>query len=227
MKERELTLSGQNAFLGRIFLWMFLGLMVTALTSLWVISSPTVLNLMFSSRFTFFGLIIAEVGLVMYFSSRVMKLSQAAATLVFLAYSFLNGLTLSVYLLVYTGESVALAFTSAAFVFAIMGIYGHFTKTDLSPFRSFLMVALIGIVISSILNIFIASSSLSYIISLIGVVVFAGLTAYDIQSMKALYVKSANSAVPTGNLVLMGALTLYLDFINLFIMLLRLVGRRR
>lgn len=227
MKEKELTLSGQNAFLGRIFLWMFLGLIVTALTSFWVVSSPTVLSFLFSSRFTFFGLLIAEVGLVMYFSSRVMKLSQASATLVFLAYSFLNGMTLSVYLLVYTGESVALAFASASLVFGVMGVYGHFTKTDLSPFRTFLMVALIGIVIASLLNLFLASSSLAYMISLIGVVVFAGLTAYDIQSMKALYLRSTDGSMPTGNLVLMGALTLYLDFINLFIMLLRLVGRRR
>jgi hypothetical protein len=228
MKENTLTLQGLNSFLSKIFMWMFFGLMITALTSLVVASSPTLLQLIVSNRLIFFGIIIGEFALVVVISKNALKYTYTKTVSLFLFYSFLNGLTFSVILLQYTGQSIATAFMIASVVFGVMALYGYVTKTDLTPFRSFLIVGVVGIIVLSIVNMFLGNGTLFYLINLAGVVIFAGLTAYDLQKMKSLYSYSVkNSDVSEGNLAVTGALTLYLDFINLFLFILRLTGRRR
>ena len=228
MKENTLTLQGLNSFLSKIFMWMFFGLMITALTSLVVASSPMLLQLIVSNRLVFFGIIIGEFALVVVLSKNALKYTYAKTVSLFLFYSFLNGLTFSVILLQYTGQSIATAFMIASVVFGVMALYGYVTKTDLTPFRSFLIVGVVGIIVLSIVNMFLGNGTLFYLINLAGVVIFAGLTAYDLQKMKSLYSYSVkNSDVSQGNLAVTGALTLYLDFINLFLFILRLTGKRR
>ncbi len=228
MEQRTLTIEGLNSFLSKVFMWMFAGLMTTAVTAFAVASSPTLFALIVYNRILFFGLLIGEVLLVINLSRNAMKYSYGRTLGFFLLYSFVNGLTMSIYLFAYTGESVFTAFVITAAMFGVMSLYGYLTKTDLSPFRTFFMVAIVGIIIASVINIFLASGVMSYIISLAGVVIFAGLTAYDMQKMKSLYAYSVKKGgTIEGNLAVTGALTLYLDFINMFIFVLRLLGGRR
>ncbi len=228
MEQNTLTVEGLNSFLSKVFMWMFAGLLVTGITAYMVVNSQVILNLIFSNNFTFYGLIIVEIALVIILSRNALKYSYATTIALFMLYSFVNGLTMSAYLLAYTGSTVFTAFFITSAMFAVMAFYGYVTKTDLSPFRTFLFLGVVGIIIASIVNIFLASGALSYIISLVGVVIFAGLTAYDMQKMKSLYAYSVNSGgTLEGNIAVTGALTLYLDFINMFIFVLRLVGRRR
>ncbi|WZL80090.1 Bax inhibitor-1/YccA family protein [Vallitaleaceae bacterium 9-2] len=228
MNDNTLTIQGLNAFLSKVFMWMFFGLMLTALTSLTVASSPLLLSLIFSNRLIFFGLLIGEFALVIVLSKNALKYSYGKTVGLFLFYSFLNGLTLSSILLLYTGQSIATAFMIASVVFGVMALYGYVTKTDLTPFRSFLMVGVIGIIVLTVINIFLGNGTLFYLINLAGVVIFAGLTAYDLQKMKSLYAYSVNNTqVASGNIAVTGALTLYLDFINLFLFILRLSGKQR
>ena len=227
MKDNTLTLEGLNAFLSKVFMWMFAGLMVTAITSLIVASTPALQYLILSNNFLFFGLIIGEFALVIVLSKNALKYSYAKTVSLFLFYSFLNGLTISIILLQYTGQSISTAFLIASVVFGVMALYGYVTKTDLTPFRSFLVVGVIGIIVLSIVNIFLGNGTLFYLINLAGVVIFAGLTAYDLQKMKSLYAYSINNNhIGSGNIAVTGALTLYLDFINLFLFILRLTGKR-
>jgi len=170
--------------------------------------------------------LLAPLGLVMLLSFRIEKMSLGAAQFSFWAYAGLVGLSLSGIFLIYTGESVARVFFIAAATFAAMSLYGYTTRSDLSRFGSFLFMGLIGVVIAGLINLFIASSALQFAISLIGVVVFVGLTAWDTQRIKALYV-GADGEVVAGKKAIMGALTLYLDFLNLFLMLMQLLGDRR
>ena len=176
MKENTLTLQGLNSFLSKIFMWMFFGLMITALTSLVVASSPTLLQLIVSNRLIFFGIIIGEFALVVVISKNALKYTYTKTVSLFLFYSFLNGLTFSVILLQYTGQSIATAFMIASVVFGVMALYGYVTKTDLTPFRSFLIVGVVGIIVLSIVNMFLGNGTLFYLINLAGVVIFAGLT---------------------------------------------------
>ena len=177
------------------------------------------LSLIFSNRLIFFGLLIGEFALVIVLSKNALKYSYGKTVGLFLFYSFLNGLTLSSILLLYTGQSIATAFMIASVVFGVMALYGYVTKTDLTPFRSFLMVGVIGIIVLTVINIFLGNGTLFYLINLAGVVIFAGLTAYDLQKMKSLYAYSVNNTqVASGNIAVTGALTLYLDFINLFLL---------
>lgn len=215
-----------NQFLSRIFMWMFIGLMITAGMALLTVSSPVILNLVFSNRFTFIALIIAEVALVISFSRSVLKASFGKAMGMFVAYALLNGVTISSILLVYTSESVVSTLGITAAMFGVMALYGMFTKTDLSPFRTFLFVGLFGVIILSVVNMFMNSSAVSYYISVAAVVIFAGLTAYDVQKMRSLYYYGYEKGISLQNLALMGALTLYLDFVNLFMNLMRLFGKR-
>jgi hypothetical protein len=216
-------------FLAKVFNWMAIGLGLTGFAALLVAMSASAQQVIFGSPLVFYGMIIGELGLVFYLSARIERISAQAATKIFIAYSILNGLTLSSVLLLYTGTSVAATFFVAGGMFGAMAIYGTVTKKDLSSWGSFLFMGLIGIVIASIVNIFIGSSMLSWVVSAIGVIVFTGLTAYDVQ--KVLHIggsgimESGESAVRKG--AIMGALALYLDFINLFLMLLRFLGDRR
>lgn len=215
----------ERSFIRSVYGWMFGGLLVTAAAALWVVLSPAMQQLMFQSRATMWILFLAELGLVFYLSARIMTMSPGTAAGAFLVFSFLNGLTLSVIFFAYTASSITQAFVSAAGMFAAMSVYGMVTKRDLTSVGSFFFMGLIGLVICSVLNMFVHSSGLSFVISIIGVFVFLGLTAYHTQKLKAL--ARAGGGVHTDNFAVIGALALYLDFINLFLFLLRLFGGRR
>lgn len=216
----------QQSVINQVFIWMSLGLALTAGTAFYTVSSDYMLNLVLGNQWVFFGLILAELGLVFAVSAAIKKLSAAAATGLFFLYSALNGLTMSAIFIAYTMSSIAGVFLITAGTFGAMSIYGLTTKKDLTSWGSLLFMGLIGILIAGLVNMFLASSMLDLIISLVGVVVFVGLTAYDSQKIKemAAGVQDGESA---GKVAVLGALSLYLDFINLFIMLLRLFGDRR
>ena len=206
-----------------VYRWMTLGLALTAVVAFTVAGSETALALVLGNRLVFFGLIIAEFGLVIAISAAANRLSAAAAGGLFLLYSALNGATLSVVLVAYTGNSVALAFVTTAGTFGAMSVYATVTRRDLSSWGSFLFMGLIGVVIASVVNVFLHSSAMSFVISCAAVVVFTGLAAYDTQKLRSLARAGGGSAAMPVN----GALALYLDFVNLFLALLRLLGNRR
>jgi hypothetical protein len=213
----------ERRFMSAVYQWMTLGLVVTAGVAWAVASSPAVQQVVLGNRIVFFGLVIAELGLVIAISAMVNRLSAAAAGGLFLLYSALNGATLSVVLLAYTGASVTTAFVTTAGMFGAMSLYGTVTKRDLTGWGSFLFMGLIGVVIASVVNIFLRNSMMSFVISCMGVVVFTGLTAYDTQKLRNI----ARAGGGTAAMPVNGALALYLDFINLFLSLLRLLGGRR
>jgi FtsH-binding integral membrane protein len=223
----EETSSTFNQFLSKVFMWMFYGLILTTGAAFFVASSDSFIIALYTNNLLFYGLIIGEFALVIFLSARVLKMSYGMAIGAFSLYSILNGLTLSSVLLVYTAESVFTVFLAAALIFGVMATYGYVTKTDLSAFRTFMMIGIFGLIGVSILNIFIASSGLSLVIGYIGVGLFAGITAYDIQSLKKIYSYSLKSNIPMKNMAISGALRLYLDFVNLFLYLLRILGKRR
>jgi hypothetical protein len=216
-----------SIFLAKVFNWMAIGLGLTGLVALFTAESGLALTI--ASSPIFFILIIGELGLVFFLSARVERIQAGTASLLFYGYSFLNGLTLSVIFLAYTRQSIAATFFITAGMFGAMALYGMVTKRDLSGFGSFLFMGLIGIIIASVVNIFLQSSSLYWAISLIGVFIFTGLTAYDVQKIKNMgeqgILEQGEEAVKKG--AIMGALALYLDFINLFLMLLRFFGGSR
>ncbi len=209
----------------RAFVWMTLGLAITGLTALFVADS-NLIEVLFSSG-SFWMLVIAELAVVWFLSSRIMKLSMPVATAAFAVYSLLNGVTLSPIFLVYTGESITSTFFITAATFGTMAVFGYTTKRDLSSWGSYLMMALIGLIIASVVNIFLGSSLLMWAVSYLGVLLFVGLTAYDTQQLKAMIAASIGDEEQTKKVALLGALNLYLDFINLFIYLLRILGKRR
>jgi FtsH-binding integral membrane protein len=213
----------ERRFMASVYRWMTFGLGLTALVAFSVATSEGALQLVLGSRLVFFGLIIAELGLVVALSAAAHRMSPAAAGGLFLLYSALNGATLSVVLLVYTGASVAMAFVSTAGTFAAMSVYATVTRKDLSSWGSFLFMGLVGVVIASVVNIFLRSSMVTFVVSSMSVVVFTGLTAYDTQKLRAF----ARAGGGTGAMAVNGALALYLDFVNLFLALLRLFGGRR
>lgn len=216
-----------NHFLSKVFMWMFIGLLATGMTAFLVASTPVIFNAIVSSKFVFFGLMIGELVLVGFLIARIQKMSFVSALSMFLIYSVLNGLTLSVVFMAYTSESITAVFGGTALIFGVMAIYGYFTKTDLSAFRAFFAIGIIGILVMTVINFFVGSSQLMTLISYLGIAIFAGLTAYDIQKMKAYYYHIAKGKQSEGNLAIIGALNLYLDFINIFLFLLRLVGRSK
>lgn len=216
---------GLQSFIQKTYAWMFIGLLVSGLTAYFVASS-TAIEFFVASPGSLIFLFIAEIGLVWYLSARVMRLQASTAGFLFLVYSFLNGLTLSLIFLVYTATSIQNVFFTTAALFAAMSFYGYVTKRNLTGIGSFMFMGLIGVIIASIINIFIASSALDFAISLIGVVVFVGLTAYDTQKIKTMFYELSDNQELLGRYSVLGALTLYLDFINLFLFMLRLFGRR-
>lgn len=217
-----------NAFMRGVYGWMAIGLGVTALAALAVIATPALQMLIFSNQLVFFGLIIAEFGLVMYLSSRIQNMSARKATNMFLLYSGLNGLTLSAVLLVYTASSVFSAFLTAAGMFGALSLFGLVTKKDLTGMGQFMMMGLFGILIAMLVNMFIGNGTMDLVISAIGVIVFAGLTAYDSQKLRYMgETMPAHDATAVRRGSILGALTLYLDFINLFLFLLRFMGASR
>jgi FtsH-binding integral membrane protein len=216
-------------FLAKVFNWMAIGLGLTGLAAFLTVNSQTALQLIFGNKMVFYGLILGELGMVFYLSARIQRISAQAATGLFVGYSILNGVTLSAILLLYTMTSVAATFFVTAGMFGAMAVYGFVTKKDLSSWGSFLFMGLIGIIIASVVNMFLGSSMMSWVISGIGVIIFTGLTAYDVQQITRMgeqgIMDGGEAAIRKG--AIMGALKLYLDFINLFLMLLRFMGDRR
>lgn len=213
----------QNSLIRQVYAWMGAGLTITALLALVTVSSPTLLNAITGNRLIFYGLVFGELALVITLAGAINRLSATAATMLFIAYSALNGVTLSVITLVYTANSIASTFVITAGMFGAMSAYGYMTRRDLTSWGSFLFMGLIGVVIASVVNIFVGSSTVSWFISGIGIIVFTGLTAYDTWKIKAMAAGGIGGRKPA----ILGALTLYLDFINLFLMLLRFTGNRR
>lgn len=218
----ETTFEREQAFLRYAWTWMFGGLMLTAATAFAVRLSPALQQLVFNPVMSIV-LLVATLGIVVFLSFRVTKLAPATAGWLFIAYAALNGLMLSGILFVYTGGTIVSAFVTAAGMFGAMAIYGTVTKRDLTSWGSFFFMGLVGIILAQVINIFVKSSALDGTIALVGVFVFVGLTAWDAQKLKA-YAAAAGPQVT--NYAVIGALALYLDFINLFLMLLRLFGRR-
>jgi FtsH-binding integral membrane protein len=220
----------QKRFLYQVYAWMGAAILLTAFAAFFTAQSPALLQLIFGSGrglpIGMIVLVLAEFGLVWYLSSRVFDLAFETGLALFALYSVLNGVTLSVIFLIYTSGSIASTFFICSAMFFGMSLYGWTTKADLSKWGNILFMALIGIIIASLVNWFLKSDALSYIISFIGVIVFTGLTAYDTWRLKAAQEQMAGNEVMVRKLGLLGALNLYLDFVNLFLMLLRLFGRR-
>jgi FtsH-binding integral membrane protein len=214
-------------FMNQVYLWMTAGLGLTALVSWQVASSPALLEIVFGNTLLLIGLVVAQLGVVFALSSAVHRFSAGTATALFLLYSALTGVTLSSIFVVYTAGSIAGAFLATAGTFAAMTVYGTVTKRDLTSMGSFLFMGLIGLVIAMLVNIFLQSSMLDFVISGIGVLVFTGLTAYDTQKLRRFGEGAPlDDGVAIRRGAILGALTLYLDFINLFLMMLRLFGNR-
>lgn len=224
---RERVAVAQHTFIRRVYGWMAAGLALTALTALLTISSEPLLRLVFGNRLVFYALVIGELGLVVALSAAINRLSAATATLLFLLYSALSGVTFSAIFLAYTQSSIATTFLVTAGTFGAMSAYGALTRRDLTSWGSFLFMGLIGIILASLVNLFFKSPMVYWVATYCGIIVFVGLTAYDTQKLKAMarYGFADGDAERKGAIV--GALQLYLDFVNLFLMLLRLFGRRR
>lgn len=224
MESPVATAERVTAFLRGVYGWMCGGLGVTAVVAYAVAGSPTIVNTLVTNQLLFFGLIAAELGLVFYLSARVDRLAPATAAALFLAYSALNGVTLSLILLAYTGQAVNNAFFVCAVMFGALALYGTTTTRSLAGLGQFAFMGLIGVIVASIVGIFWHNDALQFLIAFAGVIVFTGLTAWDAQRLKQMAVALPEGAV--GSYTIVGALSLYLDFINLFLMLLRLLGRR-
>lgn len=214
------------ALMRKVYVWMAFALVITGLTAYIVATSPALLNLIFANKAVMWILILAELGIVIGISAAINKLSLPVATLLFVLYSVINGAVFSILFLVYTMSSIATVFFITAGTFAAMSIYGYTTKTDLTSMGKILFMALIGIIIATIVNIFVKSSGLEMVISYIGVLIFVGLTAYDTQKIKQMCLQAPDAGETMQKYALLGALSLYLDFINLFIYLLRILGHR-
>ena len=215
------------ALMRKVFVWMTLALAITGLTAYGVATSPTILSLIFSSKVTFFGLIIAEFALVFAISGAINRLSLSTATLLFILYSVINGATLSSIFFAFSVATIGKVFFITAGTFGAMALVGYTTKTDLTSMGKLLFMALLGIIIASVVNMFVASSGLDLILSYVGVLVFVGLTAYDTQKIKQMCQAAPDAGESSQKLALIGALSLYLDFINLFLYLLRIFGNNR
>jgi len=214
-----------TAFLRTVYGWMCIGLGVTAVTAFVVASSPTMVRALVGNRLLFFGLMGGELALVFYLSARISKLAPGTASVLFLGYSALNGVTLSVILLAYTGASIANTFGVCAIMFAALAMYGTTTSRSLAGMGQFMFMGLIGLIGASIIGIFWHNNALQFLIACVGVLVFTGLTAWDAQRLKEMAL-----ALPEGqaqSYAIVGALSLYLNFINLFLMLLRFFGGQR
>jgi FtsH-binding integral membrane protein len=216
-----------RAFIIKVYGWMSAGLMVTGILAFATIQSESMLQFVFGNRLVFYGLIIAQLGLVIWLSARIQAMSAMTATMVFMAYSALTGVTLSAVFLLYTAASLASTFFITAATFGVMTVYGLTTKRDLTNIGSFLMMGLIGMIIASLVNMFLQNEMVYWISTYIGIVIFVGLTAFDTQKIKALAPLSIEGSEEEQKGAIIGALRLYLDFINLFLLLLRVMGKRR
>ena len=222
------TVEAVNALFRKVYQYMALGLILTSLTAWITASTPALLRMFYTSITPLIIVAVAELGLVLYLSATIAKHSASTSLMLFGIYSVLNGITCSAVLLVYTQESVYTAFLSTAGMFGAMSVYGIYTKRDITSWGSFLHMGLWGLIIAMVINLFVGSSAAETVISVIGIIIFMGLTAYDTAKIKALAEGAEMSDDETaGKIAVMGALELYLDFINLFLYLLRLFGKRR
>jgi len=227
-RERELGMSAAFPVLMRkVYLWMTLALAITGFTAYYVASNEAILTAIITNQIVFWGLVIGELALVFGLSAAINRLSLTTATLMFVLYSVLNGVTMSFIFLAYTASSITNVFFITAGTFAVMALFGYFTKTDLTSWGKILMMALVGIIIASIVNVFTKSEGLAVILNYLGVLVFVGLTAYDSQKIKEMLQQAPDAGEGAQKVALLGALSLYLDFINLFLYLLRILGSRR
>ncbi len=219
--------SYQALFITKVYNWMALALFITGLVSYFTASSTQILNIIVGSKFVFYGILIAELLLVIYLTRSIQKLSQNMVIAGFLIYAILNGLTMSIIFLIYTSNSIATTFYVTAGTFGAMSLYGYYTKKDLTSLGNMAMMALIGIIIASIVNMFLQNDMMYWIITYLGVAVFVALTAYDTQKLKELGSRGFVNDESMEKTSILGALTLYLDFINLFLFLLRIFGNRK
>ncbi len=224
--EYQAELAAQRTFMARVYGWMTIGLLATALTALVVASSPDLIKTIYTSG-GIWVLIIAELAIAIGFNFVLRSVPVPLAAAMFLVYSVLTGATLSIILLIYTASSVAATFFITAGMFAGTSAYGYVTKRSLDSIGSFCIMGLWGLIIASLVNIFLRSSGMSWLISFVGVIVFTGLTAYDTQKLKQAYAEGESGSAMNRKIALLGAFSLYLDFINLFIYLLRFMGNRR
>lgn len=215
------------ALMRKVYVWMTLALVLTGITAYGVASSPSLMMTIFQTPAIMWGLIIAELAIVITISAAINRLSLTTATLLFVLYSVLNGATFSLIFAVYTMSSIANVFFITAGTFGVMAAYGYFTKRDLSSWGRLLLMALIGLIIATLVNVFLVKSSgFDLILSYAGVLIFVGLTAYDTQKIKQMLAMQTDMGEGAQKVALLGALSLYLDFINLFLYLLRIFGRR-
>ncbi len=213
--------------MSHVYGWMSLALVISAISALYTVQSPTLLSLVFSSYWTFFGLAIAELALVIGVTNNIQRLSFPVAALLMGLYSVINGVTLSSILLIYEAGTIQAAFLATALTFGSMSAIGYFTRKDLSSMGGFLTMALIGLLIATVVNFFMRSTMMDTIITYVGLFVFIGLTAYDTQKIKSwLSPQNNETQLETRKIALIGALHLYLDFVNLFLYILRLLGRK-
>ena len=214
-----------TTFLRAVYGWMFAGLAITAFVAYTVAASPALIGTLVSNQFLFLGLFLVQLGVVFFLAARVDRLAPGTATLLFIAYSALTGLTLSVILIAYTGASIATTFVVTAGMFGALALYGTTTSRSLAGVGQFVFMGLIGLVLASVVAMFWRNAALEFLISVVGVIVFTGLTAWDAQRLRMMA-----TAIPEGKLgsyAILGALSLYLNFINLFLFLLRFMGGRR
>lgn len=216
-----------TSLMRKVYVWMTLALVMTGLSAYYIATSPSLQLALFSSPYVFYGLMIAEVGLVIWLSSRIHKMSLLSASLMFSVYAILNGVTMSVIFLAYTMTSIATTFFVTAGTFGVMAFIGTVTKSDLTKMGQILTMALVGMIIAIVVNLFLGNGMLDIIISVVGILVFTGLTAYDAQKIKQMLINCNEVNDQTQKLSVIGALSLYLDFINLFIYLLRFLGDRK
>ncbi|MBQ8048014.1 MAG: Bax inhibitor-1/YccA family protein [Prevotella sp.] len=226
-REQEIYLSQTfPALMRKVYVWMALALCITGITAYGVASSPNLLRLIFSNQLIVWGLFLGELALVIGVTAAINRLSLSTATLLFILYSALNGVTMSTIFIVYSQTSIAQVFFITAGTFAAMAFIGYTTKRDLSKLGSLLFMALLGLIVASLVNIFIKSDTFSLVLSYIGVLIFVGLTAYDTQKIKQMLAVQTDMGEGAQKIALLGALSLYLDFINLFLYLLRIFGSR-
>ena len=223
----DATAAEQQRFMVRVYNWMTAGLGITGFMAFYISNSPTMMNIIFGNPIMPIALIITQIGLVFWLATRVMQMSASKATGVFMLYAGLTGITFSAIFMAYTTASIFSTFLVTAGTFGAMSLYGYTTKKDLTSWGSFLFMGLIGIIIASLVNMFMQSSMMHMIITYAGVLIFVGLTAYDTQKIKEMNILGNEGTEEDTKEAIRGALTLYLDFINLFLMLLRLMGDRR
>lgn len=220
--------AAQSTLLRSVYVWMTLALIITGFVSMYVAQSYQLVSFIFGNRLALWGMLIAELAVVFYLSARINSISFTKATVMFIIYSILNGATLASIFLVYTMSSIASTFFVAAGTFGVMALYGYITKSDLTRIGNICLMALIGLIIATLVSMFWQNSMLQMIITYVGVILFVGLTAYDSQKIKRLLTADDIEVTEeTQKIALLGALTLYLDFINLFLYLLRLLGDRK